>query len=129
MPLNFHLVTRIFAGVVLLLCPLNAAAENRVALVIGNAAYQHTAALSNPGNDAEDVAAALRSVGFTVLFERELNKRGMERALAGFARSARDADAALFYYAGHGMQYHGVNYLVPVDAKLEDEFSLNFEVT
>jgi hypothetical protein len=103
-------------------------AETRVALVIGNAAYEHTAALANPGNDAEDMATALRHVGFSVTFERNLDKRGMEQAIARFARAARDADAALFYYAGHGLQHRGLNYLMPVDAKLEDEYSLNFEM-
>jgi hypothetical protein len=103
-------------------------AENRVALVIGNDAYEHTAALANPGNDAEDMAAALRHVGFSVAFERNLDKRGMEQAIARFARAARDADAALFYYAGHGLQHRGLNYLMPIDAKLEDEYSLNFEM-
>ena len=117
------------AALMLLLCPLGAAAEHRVALVIGNAAYQNTAALANPGHDAEDMAAALKRLGFTVFSGNDLNKRGMERALAGFARAARDADAALFYYAGHAMQYNGINYLVPTDARLEDEFSVNFEVT
>jgi hypothetical protein len=113
----------------LLFCSLGAAAEHRVALVIGNAAYQNTAALANPSHDAEDMAAALQRLGFTVFSGSDLNKRGMERALAGFARAARDADAALFYYAGHAMQYNGINYLVPTDARLEDEFSVNFEVT
>jgi Caspase domain len=117
------------AALALLLSLLEVRADSRVALVIGNAAYQNTAALANPENDAEDTAAALRRVGFNVHFERNLTKRGMERALAAFARVARDADAALFYYAGHGMQYHGLNYLMPIDAKLEDEFSLNFEMT
>jgi uncharacterized caspase-like protein len=117
------------AALALLLSLSEVRAESRVALVIGNAAYQNTAALANPENDAEDTAAALRRVGFNVHFERNLTKRGMERALAAFARVARDADAALFYYAGHGMQYHGLNYLMPIDAKLEDEFSLNFEMT
>src|SRR6516165_608050 len=84
------------AALMLLLCPLGAAAEHRVALVIGNAAYQNTAALANPGHDAEDMAAALKRLGFTVFSGNDLNKRGMERALAGFARAARDADAALF---------------------------------
>jgi Caspase domain/Serpin (serine protease inhibitor) len=121
--------------VVLLLCALApivsgeaAKAENRVALIIGNAAYQNTPTLANLGNDAEDMAVALKRVGFTVLFERDLNERGMERALATFARAAREADAALFYYAGHGLQYRGINYLMPIDAKLEDEFSLDFEI-
>jgi uncharacterized caspase-like protein len=100
-----------------------------VALVIGNAAYQSTQLLANPRNDASDVADALKRVSFEVVLERDLDKRGMERAIAQFARDARDADAALFYCAGHGLQHRGLNYLVPTDARLEDEFSLNFEMT
>jgi hypothetical protein len=65
------------------LSPLEARrADSRVALLIGNAAYQNTPALANPGNDAEDTAAALRRAGFNVHFEKDLTKRGMERALA-----------------------------------------------
>jgi uncharacterized caspase-like protein len=108
---------------------VDARAERRVALVVGNAAYQNTPRLGNPVNDAEDLAAALRRVGFEVMLERNLNKRGMESAIARFARAAQDAEAALFFYAGHGMQHRGNNYLMPVDAKLEDEFNLNFELT
>jgi len=70
----------------------------------------------------------LKQVGFEVIFERDLDKRGMERAIARFARAAGNADAALFYYAGHGMQHRGLNYLMPTEAKLEDEFSLSFEM-
>jgi len=104
--------------------------DRRVALIIGNSAYRSTVVLPNPVNDAHDLAAALDEVGFTVvLLERDLDKRGMENAIAKFARLAQDADAAMFYFAGHGVQYRGQNYLMPVDAKLEDEFNLNFELT
>ncbi|HEY6257901.1 MAG TPA: DUF6719 family protein [Xanthobacteraceae bacterium] len=119
----------VLAGLSLMLFAPVAQAESRVALVIGNSAYQNTPALANPGNDADDMAAALKRVGFTVHLEHNLDKRGMERATAQFAREARDADAALFYYAGHGLQHRGLNYLMPTDAKLDDEFSVNFEMT
>ncbi|HWX84402.1 MAG TPA: caspase domain-containing protein [Xanthobacteraceae bacterium] len=113
-----------------LLLPASAAnAEKRIALVIGNSTYRNTATLPNPVNDSEDIAIALKNVGFTVLLERNLDKHSMEEAVARFARLAQDADAALFFYAGHGMQYRGSNYLVPVDARLEDEFKLTFELT
>lgn len=104
-------------------------AEKRVALVIGNSTYQNTPALTNPTNDAEDLAAALERVGFTVQIERDLTKQAMEGALARFARAVADADAAIFFYAGHGIQYRGTNYLVPVDARIEDEVSINYELT
>jgi hypothetical protein len=104
-------------------------AEKRVALIIGNGAYQNTVALSNPVNDAEDMAFALQAVGFEVIVERNVNKRSLEMSMARFGRIAQEADAALFYYAGHGIQYRGLNYLMPVDARLEDEFSVNYELT
>jgi len=113
---------------ILFLSALEAVAEKRVALVIGNGAYQSTAALSNPANDASDMAAALKEVGFEVILARDVDKRAMERAIVQFARLSQDADASLFYYAGHGIQHRGNNYLVPIDARLEDEFSLNFEL-
>jgi hypothetical protein len=104
-------------------------ADKRVALVIGNSGYQNTPTLANPVNDAEDLAVALKRVGFDVVLERNLNKRSMEQAIGRFARLAQDADTALFFFAGHGIQHRGLNYLVPIDATLEDEFSLNFDVT
>jgi uncharacterized caspase-like protein len=79
-------------------------AEKRVALVIGNSSYQGTAPLPNPKNDAADMSAALRAVGFETIVATDLDKRGMDEAFRRFARLARDADAALFFYAGHGTQ-------------------------
>lgn len=102
-------------------------AESRVALVIGNSAYAHAGALANPANDAGDVAAALERLGFKVITEKNVTKSAMDNAFRRFARAMRDADAALFFYAGHGMQFQGVNYLMPVDAKLEDEADLPYE--
>jgi len=104
-----------------------ASPERRVALVIGNAGYQHFSGLPNPRNDAEDVAAALRRLGFAVVDGPDLTKREMDRKMAEFARLAQDADAALVFYAGHGLQHQGQNYLVPVDAKLKDEIDLDYE--
>ena len=103
----------------------SALAEKRVALVIGNSAYQNTPALANPVNDAEDVATTVSRLGFTVVLERNLDRRGMETAIARFARLSQDADAAMFYYAGHGVQADGVNYLIPVDAEIEAQSDLD----
>lgn len=125
----FFGVRAILVAVVALMLGSAAHAERRIALVIGNSTYQNTPALANPGNDAQDLAAALTKVGFNVDFQRNLTKQGMEAAIARFSRLAQGADAALFYYAGHGMQYRGSNYLMPTDARLEDEFNLNFELT
>ena len=119
----------LIVGVILLLTvePSWAATDRRVALVIGNSTYRKFPALPNPRNDAEDVTAALKRVGFTVLGGADLSREQMRDSLRQFARAAQDAEAALVFYAGHGLQYRGRNYLVPVDAKLEDEFDLEYE--
>jgi hypothetical protein len=110
-------------------CMPPALAEKRVALVIGNAAYRNTTPLANPKNDAADVAAALKTLGFETILETDLDKRAMDDAFRRFARLARESDAALFFYAGHAMQYAGVNYLMPTDAKLQDEADLQWEMS
>jgi phosphate transport system substrate-binding protein len=99
-------------------------AETRVALVIGNGAYKNAPRLPNPANDANDVATALRRSGFDTILATDLDRNGMEDATFRFARAARTADVALFYYSGHALQFGGVNYLMPVDARLTDETDL-----
>jgi len=101
-----------------------ALAERRVALVIGNGAYRNAPRLPNPPNDAEDVGAALKRAGFETILRTNVDKAGMDEATIQFARAARTADVALFYYSGHAMQFNGVNYLMPVDARLTDEADL-----
>ncbi|WP_049813008.1 caspase family protein, partial [Bradyrhizobium japonicum] len=92
----------------------------RVALVIGNSAYKNAAPLSNPVNDAAIVEATLKNAGFDVVqTRRDLQAIEMRRTLRDFADQARDADVAVIYYAGHGMEIEGTNYLIPVDATLE----------
>ena len=97
-----------------------ALAEKRVALVIGNSAYQNVVPLVNPSNDAKAIAATLTKAGFDSVDER-LNLSGIEtkRALREFGAKVRDADVAVIYYAGHGIELDGTNYLIPTDAKLE----------
>jgi tetratricopeptide (TPR) repeat protein len=96
--------------------------ERRVALVIGNSRYASAPHLPNPARDAEAVAAALRQTGFqTVTAKSDLGRDAMRDALRAFRDAADAADWALIYYAGHGIQIGGVNYLVPVDAALSDE--------
>src|SRR5262245_55615364 len=104
-----------------------ARAEKRIALVIGNAAYQNTAPLNNPGNDAADVSATLQRLDFDVIEGRDLDKRSMERLVLQFGVKVVGADVALFFYAGHGLQVGGQNYLVPTDAKLASEGDVDFE--
>ena len=99
----------------------------RVALVIGNGRYQHAAQLPNPPNDAADIALALRKLGFDVVEGRDLGKREMEDKIREFGRKLERADLALLFYAGHGMQVAGRNYLVPVDAKLERAGDLSLD--
>jgi S1-C subfamily serine protease len=101
-----------------------ARADNRVALVIGNGAYAHVPHLPNPSHDAEDVAAALKRTGFQIIVGVDLDQAGMQDAAIRFARAARTADVAMFYYSGHALQFAGVNYMVPIDAELHDEADL-----
>lgn len=104
-----------------------ASTERRLALVVGNSAYQHATPLANPANDAEAMANKLEGLGFETYVGFDLDKIGMERLLRDFARASRDSDVNLFFYAGHGMSVNGTNYLVPVDAIFEDETALDFE--
>ncbi|MBW7960872.1 caspase family protein [Bradyrhizobium sp. BR 10261] len=100
--------------------PLAEAAEaKRVALVIGNGAYRNVPALLNPPNDANDLAAALRRLGFTVSLATNASFDEMRRGLIALGREAAGADMAAVYFAGHGMEINGENWLIPVDAELK----------
>lgn len=101
--------------------------QKRLALVIGNAAYQHGGALKNSVNDAHLIARTLEELGFDVIKETDAGLRDMQRVFKGFVSRMDDYDVALFFYAGHGMQVDGQNYLIPVDALLEDKMSIEFE--
>ena len=109
------------------LAPSAATAAGRVALVVGNSAYAEIGTLPNPGNDAADVSAALRRLGFEVETVHNADRAGMNAALRGFTRRSVGADVALVFYAGHGLEMDGVNYLVPVDARLERDTDVRFE--
>jgi uncharacterized caspase-like protein len=103
-------------------------AEKRVALVVANAQYKdQSLALPNPRNDGADVANTLRELGFEVVLSTDVTKRQFDTSLQAFSRIATGSDSALFFYAGHAMQFQGRNYLVPVDAELEDEISVRFQ--
>ena len=93
----------------------------RVALVIGNNAYANTVPLRNPVRDAQAIAGVLETAGYQVIRTNDADVRGLLRALSGFTDQAREAEAAVFYYAGHGVEVKGENYLLPIDAKLEEE--------
>src|SRR6266404_650127 len=97
-----------------------ALAEKRVALVVGNSTYQRVPQLANPARDADDMSEMFRKAGFTVVVAKHnLGASEMRRALRDFSDKVRDADVAVVYYAGHGMEIDGTNYVIPVDAALE----------
>jgi uncharacterized caspase-like protein len=106
----------------------SAHADKRVALVIGNSGYETRLRLLNPSNDAQDMADLLRSLGFEVILRVNADKQNFLQALAEFSRAVSGAEVGLFFYAGHGMQFNGNNYLVPVNAQLQDEVSVRFEL-
>ena len=114
----------------LILCS-PAAAEKRVALVIGNSAYQNIARLDNPKNDAVLMADTLGKLGFALInggAQLDLEKASLDNAIQNFGRQIQGADVALFYYAGHGVQISGANYLVPVNANPTREADVDFQM-
>ncbi len=96
-----------------------ASAAHRVALVIGNGAYKNVPALENPPNDASDIAKALTGAGFDVILRDDASRTDMADAVRDFTQRIQGADVALFYFAGHGMQMDGENFLLPIDARIE----------
>jgi hypothetical protein len=114
-----------FAATILMLLCAAAHAEKRVALVIGNGAYRVLPALSNPVNDAHDVGQTMRNLGFETIVATDLDRAGMNDALDRFSRLVPGADMALIYYSGHGMQFQGDNYLLPIDVRLDTVEDVN----
>ena len=105
-----------------------ASAERRVALVIGNSSYEHVARLANPANDADAIAATFRNAGFDVIeAKRDERYNETRRLLRDFNDKTRDADIAVVYYAGHGIEVDGTNYVIPVDAVLERDIDVHDE--
>lgn len=117
----------LFLVAVGLSAPEAVAQEKRVALVLANAAYQHTPRLLNPVRDGQAIANKLRELDFDVITGFDLTTAESEALVARFGREVRGAGVALFYYAGHALQLDGENYLLPVNAAVEDEASLDFE--
>ena len=101
-------------------------ADKRLALVIGNGAYE-SQPLKNPVNDARAMAEALAECGFEVMMLENANKRRMEEAMRNFGAKLTPTSAGLFYFAGHGLQVGGVNYLIPLAAKIEKESDVEYE--
>jgi len=120
-----------FFAIVLSLVCLAATAhgmtEKRTALIIGNSAYEHASPLVNPTNDARAMSVKLQQLGFEVIEGFDLTHAQTNAVVRDFSKSARDSDINLLFYAGHGISVDGVNYIIPVDARLEDETALAFE--
>ncbi|MEA2837840.1 MAG: hypothetical protein QOD89_2390 [Bradyrhizobium sp.] len=123
LPTLIALLSLFFAG--------PAAAEKRIALVVGNSAYQNIARLDNPKNDASLMADTLGRLGFTLVggkAQLDLDKAALDGAVQNFGRQVQGADVALFYYAGHGVQVSGSNYLVPIGANPTREADVDFQM-
>jgi uncharacterized caspase-like protein len=109
----------------------HALADKRVALVVGNSAYRNVAVLDNPANDAKLLASTLSSLGFTLVgggAQLDLDKASLDRVVQAFGAQLSGADVGLFYYAGHGVQVRGENYLIPVDANPTKEVDVDFQM-
>jgi uncharacterized caspase-like protein len=124
---RFSQVALLFVVVFLGAIP-SLAQGKRVALVIGNSEYKHTPRLENPKNDAVDMAATLKKLDFAVIEGRDLDKAAMDHTIRDFAEALTGAHTGLFFYAGHGLQVGGQNYLVPIDAKLTTASAVDFEM-
>lgn len=105
-----------------------ASAESRIALIIANGAYQNTSPLKNPVADGKLMATTLEGAGFKVTLATDLDAKAMKKAMLDFGRALRSSDSVgLFYYAGHAIQVAGENYLMPIDANLQDETEIGIE--
>ena len=100
--------------------------ERRIALVVGNGSYQ-SAPLKNPVNDAKDITNALRKLGFLVTHKQDVTQREFEAAIRDFGKNLREGGVGLFFYAGHGIQVDGINYLIPLDAEMLEETDVKYE--
>ncbi len=129
MPRILPLALALLAAVATLIIWTDTAlAQKRVALVIGNSDYQHTTKLSNPRNDATDMSAVLKGLGFEVIDGFDLTKAAFDAKVREFAAALEGATVGVLFYAGHGLQVAGQNYLVPVDAQLSAAVALDFEM-
>lgn len=100
--------------------------QRRIALVIGNSSYIHAGKLRNPINDARSMSSALTSLGFKVLKYEDVSLSEMKKAVDKFGELLSQSDVSLFFYAGHGIQVNGKNYLIPVDAKIESKNDVEY---
>lgn len=121
-------ICAVVAGIILLgtVHSEEAAAEQRLALVIGNAVYSFSP-LKNPVNDASDMATTLQKLGFTVILKKNVSLREMEQSIKDFGARLKQGGVGLFYFAGHGLQADGINYLVPIGARIDKESDIKYE--
>jgi hypothetical protein len=101
--------------------------QKRLALVIGNATYQYAAELKNPLNDADDIAAVLKNIDFEVMHRKNLDTNSFNDVLKEFGQRIQEYDVALVFFAGHGIQVDGKNYIIPINAQLKNKVDLPFE--
>ena len=99
----------------------------RVALVIGNGKYKHIGTLKNPVNDAKGMARVLKEIGFEVIEDYDAKEDEIGAAIHKFSQRIGNTGVALFYFSGHGLQVDGINYLVPIDAKITDEYQVPYQ--
>jgi uncharacterized caspase-like protein len=121
----------VFALALAFLMGTPAKADKRIALVVGNASYRNITQLDNPRNDASLMAETLRSIGFQLVGGRaliDLDKASFDSAVQNFGNELAAADVALFYYAGHGVQVRGSNYMIPVGANPAKEADIDFQM-
>src|SRR4029079_19100664 len=129
MPRILPLALALLAAAASLLTWADAAlAQKRVALVVGTSDYQHTTKLANPKNDATDMSGVLKGLGFEVIDGFDLNKAAFDGKAREFSAALEGAAVGVFFYAGHGLQVSGQNYLVPIDAQLSAAVALDFEM-
>jgi hypothetical protein len=124
-----HLAGRVALAVALMLVAATTAqADKRVALVLGVSNYQSVARLANPDNDAAAISDVFKRMGFDIVeLRRDLGVIEMRRAVRDFAAVAADSDMAVVYYAGHGIEVNGANFLIPADARLQSDFDVEDE--
>lgn len=107
--------------------PIMNSSERRLAIVIGNAGYQHSPVLANPINDARSIRDALQSVGFDVFEYEDVSQAQMKQAIDKFGARLKNYSVGLFFYSGHGIQSKGANYLIPVDANIQAEEQIEYD--
>lgn len=117
----------LFFGVLLSLVGYSQSYQKRLALVIGNSQYQHGGALPNPVNDARAMSSSLQNLGFEVMKFENVTQTQLKQAINSFGIKLKGYDVGLFYYAGHGIQNKGVNYMIPVEADLQAQEQVEFD--